>query len=49
MKENAIDALEKVGLIHKRDSLVERLSWGESQRVAIARAIARKPALILSR
>ncbi|HSH35955.1 cell division ATP-binding protein FtsE [Schnuerera sp.] len=48
MEMNANEALEKVGLGHKRDSLVEKLSWGESQRIAIARAIARKPSLILA-
>lgn len=48
MKENAIKALEDVGLGHKLKSKVENLSWGESQRVAIARAVARKPALILA-
>ena len=48
IEENASDALEKVGLKHKKDSLVEKLSWGEGQRVAIARAVARKPSLILA-
>lgn len=48
IKENAEDALKKVGLAHKALSLVENLSWGERQRVAIARAVARKPALILA-
>lgn len=48
MKEDAIDALNKVGLGNKVLSNVENLSWGENQRVAIARAIARKPALILA-
>lgn len=48
IKENAEDALEKVGLSHKAYSMVENLSWGEAQRVAIARAIARKPRLILA-
>ncbi len=44
----ASEALEKVGLSHKSDSLVQHLSWGESQRVAIARAVARKPRLIVA-
>ncbi len=48
IKENAHEALERVGLIHKKYSPVENLSFGERQRVAIARAVARKPALILA-
>ncbi|MDD4112667.1 MAG: ATP-binding cassette domain-containing protein [Herbinix sp.] len=48
MKAAANEALEKVGLGHKKLSMVENLSWGESQRVAIARAVARKPSLILA-
>lgn len=48
MKEMANEALERVGLGHKKLSMVENLSWGESQRVAIARAVARKPLLILA-
>lgn len=48
MKEEAINALERVGLASKIDSKVENLSFGQCQRVAIARAIARKPALILA-
>ncbi|RNC28557.1 MAG: Cell division ATP-binding protein FtsE [Candidatus Dichloromethanomonas elyunquensis] len=48
LKENSMNALEKVGLAHKAFSLVENLSWGEHQRVAIARAVARKPLLILA-
>lgn len=48
IKEESIIALEKVGLSHKRDSLVEHLSFGETQRVAIARAVVRKPAIILA-
>lgn len=48
IKQNAVNALMKVGLEHKSLSLVENLSWGERQRVAIARAVARKPALILA-
>lgn len=48
MKLRAGEALEKVGLGHKKLSKVENLSWGESQRVAIARAVARKPSIILA-
>lgn len=48
LKENANNALIRVGLEHKVLSLVDNLSWGECQRVAIARAIARKPKLILA-
>ena len=48
IKEDANDALLKVGLGQKTLSLVEHLSWGECQRVAIARAVARKPALIIA-
>jgi len=48
MKENARNALIRVGLEHKIMSRVENLSWGEAQRVAIARAVARKPQLIVA-
>lgn len=48
IKEDASNALIRVGLEHKKLSLVENMSWGECQRVAIARAVARKPALILA-
>ncbi len=48
MKEEAFTALNRVGLGHKKASLIEHLSWGEAQRVAIARAVARKPSIILA-
>ncbi|MDF2539532.1 MAG: transporter [Herbinix sp.] len=48
MREEATNALIRVGLEHKVRSRVENLSWGEAQRVAIARAVARKPAMILA-
>lgn len=48
IREAAAYALDRVGLGHKKTSLVENLSWGEAQRVAIARAVARTPAIILA-
>jgi len=48
LKENAYEAIERVGLAHKALSPVEKLSWGECQRIAIARAFVRKPLLILA-
>lgn len=48
IKEDAYNALVKVGLGQKTLSLVEHMSWGECQRVAIARAVARRPGLIIA-
>jgi len=48
IRENARNALERVGLGQKTLSLVEHMSWGECQRVAIARAVVRKPELIIA-
>ncbi|MDF2472643.1 MAG: transporter [Anaerocolumna sp.] len=48
IKKIAEEAIERVHLEQKKNTLVENLSWGQSQRVAIARAVARKPALILA-
>lgn len=48
MREYANEAIQKVGLAHKINSLVDNLSWGERQRVAIARAVARRPVLIIA-
>ena len=44
----ARDALDRVGLSHRRDHWPQELSGGEQQRVAIARAIVNNPALILA-
>ena len=43
----ALEALEIVGVSHRKDAIVQTLSGGESQRVAIARAIVRKPSVLL--
>ena len=42
------EAIEAVGLSHRRNARPTTLSGGESQRTAIARAIVHKPALILA-
>lgn len=44
----ALNSLQRVGLAHKTDTLVERLSGGEQQRVAIARAYAGKPEILFA-
>jgi len=43
----AVDALDRVGLAHRRDAVPGRMSGGERQRVAIARALANRPSLVL--
>lgn len=39
-------ALETVGMLHKKDSIVRNLSGGEKQRVSIARAIVNGPDIL---
>lgn len=46
-EEQALELLEKVGLLDKRDEYPSRLSGGQQQRVAIARALAMKPKIML--
>lgn len=41
------DALNKVGLLHRKDYYPSQISGGEQQRVAIARALIKKPKLLI--
>ena len=45
--KKAIELLEKVGLIDKKDVYPNKLSGGQQQRVAIARALAMEPMIML--
>jgi len=46
-KEKALELLEKVGLLDKKDVYPNKLSGGQQQRVAIARALAMEPMIML--
>jgi cell division transport system ATP-binding protein len=48
IKERVMNALSKVGLCHRRNSMPRELSGGEQQRVAIARAIVNNPIVLLA-
>lgn len=48
IKKKVNDALNEVGLSHKRLNMPNQLSGGEKQRVAIARAILNQPLIILA-
>ena len=44
---NAVEALKKVDLEHRKDNFPSQISGGQQQRVSIARAIAKKPKILL--
>lgn len=47
-KEEALSAIQKVGVFHLKDKPVSELSGGEKQRVAIARCLCQAPEVILA-
>lgn len=47
IEETALNLLEKVGLLDKKDEYPQMLSGGQQQRVAIARALTMKPKILL--
>jgi len=46
-RTDALEVIERVGLISRKDGLCAHLSGGEKQRVAIARTLIRDPAIVL--
>jgi phosphonate transport system ATP-binding protein len=47
-RQEALEALDAVGLGHRSSARADQLSGGQAQRVAIARALVRKPKLMIA-
>jgi phosphonate transport system ATP-binding protein len=47
-RQEALEALDAVGLGHRASARADQLSGGQAQRVAIARALVRKPKLLIA-
>lgn len=48
VREQALDLLEQVGILHKKDAYPGQMSGGEQQRAAIAAALANGPEILLA-
>ena len=46
-RQKALELLDRVGLLKRKNSRLDQMSGGEQQRVAIARALAKKPDILL--
>ncbi len=48
IKQRALETLDSLGLVHRRNAYPRQLSAGERQRIAVGRALATKPRVILA-
>ena len=48
IKQRALETLDSLGLVHRRNAYPRQLSAGERQRIAVGRALAAKPRVILA-